>query len=70
MTDREVMLHRFARKNLRKSTGTLCWELGLTRQEYEAACERAMKQESDERRKRQFEEAINKLEQFAANRNN
>ena len=68
MTDRDVMLHRFCRKNLRKHTGQLCLELGMTRKEYEEACERAMKAESDELNKRQFDNAVKKLEEFATMR--
>lgn len=48
MTDKEIMLHRFSRKNLKKSTGELAKYLGISRQEYEAACKRAMDQEAKE----------------------
>lgn len=48
MTDKEIMLHRFSRKNLRKSTGELAKYLGISRQEYEAACKRAMDREAKE----------------------
>ena len=62
MTDREVMLHRFCRANLRKSTGELAKYLGLSRQEYEDAVRRGMKEESDQLAKQC---AIKKLEKFA-----
>lgn len=46
MTDREIMLHRFCHKNIKKRISKLCKELGITEKEYEAACERAMKEET------------------------
>lgn len=48
MTDREIMLHRFSKNNVRKSTGVLAQRLGIPRKEYEAACERAMAAENKE----------------------
>ena len=47
MTDREILLHRFSHKNMKKSTGELAKYLGVPRKEYEAACERAMAAEAD-----------------------
>lgn len=52
MTDREIMLHRFSRKNLRKSTSQLAEQLGMSKKDYEDACKRAMAEESEERRNR------------------
>lgn len=40
--DMEVMHHRFCHKNIKKGTGTLCKELGMTKKEYDNACRRAM----------------------------
>lgn len=48
MTDREIMLHRFCRKNIKKSTGKLAKYLGMTRREYEAAVKRGMAEEARE----------------------
>lgn len=42
MTDKEIMFHRFSRKNIRKNTGLLAQMLGIPRKEYEAACRTAM----------------------------
>lgn len=47
MTDREIMYHRFCNKNIKKGTGVLCKELKMTKKEYDAACRRAMEEESD-----------------------
>lgn len=46
MTDREIMLHRFSRKNLKRSTGELAKYLGMSRREYEAAVKRGMDEEA------------------------
>ena len=46
MTDREVMLNRFNRKNLKKSTGELAKYLGMSRLDYEAAVKRGMDEEA------------------------
>ena len=48
MTDREIMLHRFSKSNLKKSTGELAKYLGMSRKDYEDAVRRGMKEESDE----------------------
>lgn len=48
MTDREIMLHRFAHKNLKRSTGELAKYLGMTRQDYEDAVKRSMEEEAKE----------------------
>lgn len=40
--DTEIMRHRFSHKNIKKGTGTLCKELGITKEEYDNACRRAM----------------------------
>jgi len=44
--DMEVMHHRFCHKNIKKGTGALCKELGMTKKEYDNACRRAMQAES------------------------
>lgn len=46
MTDRELMLHRFCRKNIRKTTAVLARELGLSKEEYEAAVQRGLNEEA------------------------
>lgn len=46
VTDREIMYHRFCHKNIKKGTGTLCKELGMTKKEYDDACRRAMEEEA------------------------
>lgn len=51
MTDKEIMFHRFSRKNIRKNTGLLAQMLGIPRKEYEAACRRAMDEEAKDREK-------------------
>jgi len=48
MTDKDIMNHRFHKKNINKSTGVLAEMLGMKRKDYEAACERVMKQEAKE----------------------
>ncbi len=44
-TDRQIMFHRFCHKNIKKGTGVLCKELGLTKKEYDDAVRRAMEKE-------------------------
>lgn len=61
MTDKEIMHHRFSRKNLRKHISILARELGIDKQEYKAACERAMKQEAEERKKGKHEKKIQSI---------
>ena len=46
MTDKEIMYHRFCRKNLRRSTGELAKYLGMSRKDYEDAVRRGMEQET------------------------
>lgn len=53
MKDREIMLHRFSKKNIWKSTGVLAKEFGISREEYEAACQNAMDKEREEERNEQ-----------------
>lgn len=52
MTDKDIMNHRFHKKNINKSTGVLAEMLGMNRKDYEAACKRAMEQEVKEMRVR------------------
>ena len=52
MTDREIMLHRFQHKHIRKKTGYLCKLLGMSRKDYEDAVRRGMKQEAKERKEK------------------
>lgn len=47
MTDKEVMYHRFCHKNIKKGTGVLCKELGMSKKDYDEACCRAMNEESN-----------------------
>lgn len=49
MTDRELMLHRFYRKNIRKTTAKLARELGIDKKVYEAAVMRGLKAENSKR---------------------
>ena len=55
MTDKEIMYHRFSRKNLRKHTGLLAEMLGMSRKDYEDAVRRGMEQEQKELAARQLE---------------
>ena len=64
MTDKEIMIHRFSKHNLRKTTAYLAKSLGMTKQEYEDAVTRGMKQEQRER----IEIAARELERFAEER--
>ena len=48
MTDREIMIHRFSKENIGKSTGVLAKSLGMPRELYEQAVENAMKEEFGE----------------------
>lgn len=48
MTDREIMLHRFSGKNIKKSTAVLAQSLGMTRVTYELAVKRGMEEEAKE----------------------
>ena len=50
MTDKDIMNHRFDKRNINKSTGMLAEMLGMNRKDYEAACKRAMVQEAKEMR--------------------
>lgn len=45
--DMKVMRHRFCHKNIKKGTGTLCKELGMSKKEYDNAVRRAMESESN-----------------------
>ena len=48
MTDKEIMLHRFAHNHIKKHTGILAEMLGMSRKDYEAAVQRGMEQEAQE----------------------
>ena len=51
MTDYELMLFRFNRKNIRKSTGAIAKELGMDREIFEEAVERGLKEENKKEEK-------------------
>jgi predicted transposase YbfD/YdcC len=46
MTDYELMLFRFNRKNIRKSTGAIAKELGMDREVFEEAVRRGLEEEN------------------------
>lgn len=45
MTDRELVRFRFNEKNIRKSTGVLARQIGMSRADFEAAVKRGMEEE-------------------------
>lgn len=53
MTDYELMLFRFNRKNIRKSAGAIAKELGMDRKAFEEAVKRGLEEEN-----KRFEEVV------------
>lgn len=53
MTDYELMLFRFNRKNIRKSTGAIANKLGMDRKAFEEAVKRGLEEEN-----KRFEEVV------------
>lgn len=48
MTDLELMIFRFNKKNIKKSTGQIAKELGMDRKEFEEAVKRGLEEENKE----------------------